>query len=468
MKKTYIAQLVGAALGTLAAASAHASAFQLLENSAVISGNAGAGTAAAAEDASTAFYNPAAMVFMKNRNQISASIDVVKPTAKFKNNGSTLPAATTPANQGGEGGDAGDWTPVPGLNATWGLSDRFSMGLAIGAPFGLKTEYDKGWMGRYQADVSDVQSIDINPSFAWKVTDSFAIGGGVSYQHFSAELSQAVNFGALVGGACPSVASAAVCQGAAAAGAFTNKEGHSTVSGDSNEWGWNLGLAWQVSQTTRVGLAYRSSIEHTVEGDVTFDRPSFGATFDPAVAALTPNGPARVTIKLPDTWTLSAFQQIDEKWSIQGDIARTGWSSIKTLDIYRTNGTLLASSYYNWKDTWRVALGGAYQYSDALKLRAGVAYDQSPVDDEHRTPRLPDNDRTWLSFGMNYAFTKALSMDFGYTHIFVKNAPINDSGYHADYNPGGINTTNPVVRGTVKGEYENSVDILSAQLNYYF
>ena len=467
MKKTYIAQIVAALMAGAMGSGAHAAAFQLLEQNASGVGNAFAGSGAAAEDASTAYFNPAAMPFMAQPSQVSMAIDLVKPTIKFHNNGSTTGLMVPASKAGGDGGDAGSVNVVPDLHITYALNDKMSLGFSFGAPFGLKTDYDPSWIGRFQATLSDIKTYNANPSFAYKFAENFSVGAGVSYQRMEATLEQAVNFGALAGATlCPTLSPACLGQ---TAPLVAGKEGSSSVEGDSTAWGWNLGAAWQVSQSTRVGLSYRSAIKHNLTGDVSFVRPTFAsAGLNAGIAAKTPDGPVSVDVKLPDTWILSTFQQINDQWSLQGDISWTGWSSIKTLDIYRSNGTLLASSYYNWKDTWRVALGGGYQMSPELKLRAGVAYDQSPVEDQYRTPRMPDNNRTWLSLGMNYKFTPVFSVDAGYSHLFLQDTSINDSGYHADYNPGGINSTNPVVRGTLKGDYTGSVDILAVQANYAF
>lgn len=472
MKHTQIARLVALLVGSAAAGSAMASAFQLLEQNATGIGNAYSGTAASTEDASAAFFNPALMPMMERPNQASLAIDLIKPTSEFQDNGSLLPP-TRITNKGGNGGDIGDWTPVPATHITYALNKQWSLGFSVGAPFGLKTEYDPDWMGRFHAVKSDLKTINLNPSVAYRINDMVSIGGGLSYQHFEAELTQAVNFSALM---CASPTVAALCAG----GLLNNYEGYSQIKGESDDWGWNIGAAFQFSPSTRVGVSYRAAIKHKLTGNVTFTHPTVAlpagvpnaaatsALLNASIRAAAPSGPVEVEVELPDTLTISAFQQIDDKWSIQGDIARTGWSSIETLDIYRSSGALLSSSYYKWKDSWRVAVGGAYQYSPTLKLRAGLAYDQSPVEDDYRAPRLPDNDRTWLSFGLRYAVSPAMSIDAGYSHLFVKTPTINDAGYHADYNPGGINTANPVTRGTIKGEYENSVDIFAVQFNYAF
>ena len=111
------------------------------------------------------------------------------------------------------------------------------------------------------------------------------------------------------------------------------------------------------------------------------------------------------------------------------------------------------------QDQWRVALGGRYHVDDALILRLGTAYDQKAVkNDQYRTPRIPDNDRLWVSLGMGYLITKNIGMDLGYSHLFVNNTSIDNT----------FESSQPALNHTLKGDYDSSVDIFSAQLTLKF
>ncbi len=458
MKQKRIARLVAIAIGTAAAGSAFASGFQLLEQSATGLGQAFAGSGANAEDASTAFFNPAAMVFMARRNQISVGVVMIKPTIEFADKGST-PAVLT--RSGGDGGDAGPWAGVPNIHATWGVTDRVSLGFSAGGTFGLRTNYEDDWRGRFLAVKSDLKGKNFNPSIAWRVTDTVSLGAGASYQTFDAELTQAINFSALM---CGNPGVAALC----GAGLLNNNDGFSSLKGSSDAWGWNIGIALQPSDTTRIGVSYRSAIKHHLTGDVTMSYPDvalpvvvpggaqIAGGLNTAIRTAAPSGPAEVDIKLPATWIVSTFQQLDDKWTLSGDISWTGWSSLQSLDVYRANGVLLSSTPYNWKDTWRVALGGAYLLNEQWKLRAGVGYDQSPVPDAYRHARLPDNDRAWVSFGANWALTKSLSLDTAYSHLFMHKTQIYET------------SPQPAASGTLVGEYSGYVDMFGVQMNYAF
>lgn len=102
---------------------------------------------------------------------------------------------------------------------------------------------------------------------------------------------------------------------------------------------------------------------------------------------------------------------------------------------------------------WRYAIGVNYHANSKMTWRAGLAYDQAPVPDAiHRTPRIPDADRTWLAIGGQYRISPKSSLDFGYAHLFVKDSSI-------------FHTTAPP---KLVGAYDNHVDILSVQYTHSF
>ena len=186
------ALIAAAAIGP---GTAGASGFALLEQSASRLGTAFAGTGAAADDATTLFFNPAGMMKLEG-NQLAAGLaSGIEITSEFSNAGST---AAFGQPLGGTGGDAGGWNFVPGAYLTTPLTDDLTIGLGINAPFGLKLVYEAGWVGRFQALHSEIQTINVNPSIAWQVNDRFSIGAGISYQHLQAELTNAVNYSAVV------------------------------------------------------------------------------------------------------------------------------------------------------------------------------------------------------------------------------------------------------------------------------
>lgn len=444
-----------------ASGSAFGSGFALLEQSASRLGTAFSGTAAAADDASTIFYNPAGMAKLTEREFMVVASGVLI-SSEFKN-GNSQAALGQPL--GGDGGDAGDWNAVPAGYFAMPLNERFAFGFGVNAPFGLKLEYDDGWMGRFQALNSEIQTYNFNPSLSWRVNDQLSLGVGVNYQRIQAELTNSVNYTAVVAQGLQNLVAAGQLSPTAVPGlilANAGLEGHTAVRGDDSAWGFNAGVLYEFSDDTRVGLSYRSTIDYTLEGSVRF-RPAttanpIGAGIITAVSApggQLATGPARVDLKLPDIATASLYHRMG-KVELMADVAWTGWSTIQELRIVRNSGDVLSVTPERWEDTWRYAIGATYQLNDQWKLRGGVAHDGTNVPNSTRTARLPDSERNWVAVGAQWNSGNSLVVDVGYAHLFADDARMNqDDG-------------NAAARGFLIGEQESAVDIVSAQVSYRF
>jgi long-chain fatty acid transport protein len=438
---------------------ADASAFQLIEQNASGLGNAYAGQAATAEDASTIFFNPAGLTRLP-RLQLVAGGSVIALSAKFEDGGSTA-APLQPL--GGVNGDPGDAAFVPHAYLSYeAVPGMIWTGVGLGVPFGLKTDWDADWMGRFHSVKSEVKTININPTVAWKIAPWASVGAGVNYQWVEATLTNSVNYSAIAfgtGGAAALGALVASGCGTAAGGC----EGIADVTADTWSWGWNIGAMFEAPTQTRVGLSYRSSMKHRAKGDVEFsNRPTL-------LAAGLPDGPVRATVELPDTASIAVVQQVVPRLELLADFTWTGWSSLKDLSIFRTDTPGipegLTSTPLEFRDSWRLGLGGNYQATDALKVRLGVAYDRSPVKDEFRTPRLPDDHRTWVAGGVQWAFLPQAALDVGFAYLFLSDMPSNLPNVDPDP-PAGFT---PTPKGALVGEYTDpSVFIAAAQLRYSF
>ncbi|MCG8436408.1 MAG: outer membrane protein transport protein, partial [Gammaproteobacteria bacterium] len=237
-----------------------AAGFQLLEHSVSGLGRSFSGTAALAEDASTVFFNPAGMSKLET-SEIVAGISIIDLSTDFDRELS-IDAVGQPLS-GGEGGDIGDAEAVPNFFYTRPINDKFSVGIGVTVPFGLTTEYEEDSIFRYQAILSEVRIININPSFSYKFNDIFSIGFGINYQRMDVELSNAVDFGAVCfGNADPTTCTSLGLLPQSA-------DGLAVVEGDSSEFGFNFGLLVE-NANTRFGFSYRDSIEHNLSGDGTF------------------------------------------------------------------------------------------------------------------------------------------------------------------------------------------------------
>jgi long-chain fatty acid transport protein len=431
-----------------------AAGFSLIEQSVSGLGNAFAGAAAIAEDASTIFYNPAGLARL-GQNDFTVGLHLIRPSVKFTSQGSTI--ATGQAASGSNGGDAGGLNFVPNAYYAHALSDAWRIGIGINAPFGLKTDYEDGWVGRYQALKSEIKTININPSIAYRLSDRISLGAGIDAQYIKAELTRAIDFGTL----CVSqfgqrLGSAAAGAAACASGGIRPGARDGTVKIEGTDWsyGFNLGALFQVSPSTRLGLAFRSKIKQELTGDASFSNPALPGPFAALTASrATTNGGVKANVTLPETLSLSAVTAVDSQWTLLGDITWTKWSRFDELRVHFDNGAPDSVTVENWKDAYRFSLGANYAFSPVLMLRAGVAYDQSPVKDEFRTARIPDQDRTWLSFGLTYKVGPTAFVDAGYTHLFVKNASLNKTEAGA---------------GTLQGEYKTNTNIVSVQYRQSF
>jgi long-chain fatty acid transport protein len=473
---TRIASAVGAALFALSATHAWGAAFALQENSGSAVGNAFAGGAAAAEDASTLWSNPAGMSRLGSP-QVAAAVHFITPSFKFKDEGSQ-PALFQPL--GGSDGDAGSLNVVPNLYAVMPINPQWSVGLGVNAPFGLVTEYDDSWLGRFQAVKSDIKTINVNPSASWRVSDTFAVGFGVSWQRIDAELTSRINYSAALAQGAGQAAAGGLIPAALVpqiVGLTPGLAAKAKVEGDDTAWGWNVGFLWDVTPQTRIGAQYRSSVKYTVSGTASFDYPALPAAPAPIVPVLQllaagvnsaicagpgVNAPGCTSIgisadiKLPDIANLSVFHRLNSQWDVMADVQFTRWSVFKQLEFVRSTGTVLASTPENFDDAWRLSVGATYHWNDAWSFRGGLAYDQSPVNTTDRTPRLPDSDRFWIAIGAQYRFNRNLAVDAGYVYIPMSTADINQ------------NAGSTAANGLIKGHYDPNVNIFSVQLTYTF
>ncbi len=468
-KLSLVGVLAAIMVTTLPCAPAFSAGFQLIEQNGSGLGNAYAGQAAGVRDASAVFFNPAALTRIPGRQAVLA-VNPIGLSATFEDRGSTGPYA--PGFEfplgltSGDGGDAGGWVPVPGGYFSWQVADTVWVGLGANVPFGLTTDWEQGFVGRFHALKSEVKSVNINPTVAFAVGSRVSLGFGASYQKLQATLSQQVHYGGI------SFASAASAGGPAAAGAIAAqlgpvglaREGRVTVEGDDWAWGFNAGALVELSDAVRLGLAYRSKVKHELEGEATFlDAPSFATTgpVGPIGAALNQafaSGPVSTTMELPDTLSVALAYE-GGGFDILADWTWTGWSSVQDLTVVRDGGGELSSVPLAFEDGWRAGLGGNVALGEMWKLRLGTAFDRTPVQASFRTPRLPDEDRIWLAAGIEWKISGKSSIDLGYAHLFIKEASsaLPNMGSETD-----------LPKGELLGAYSGKVDILSLQYSLSF
>jgi len=437
-----------------------ASGFALQEQNVSGLGNSYAGSAAVAEDASTVFFNGAGLTQL-DKASVAISLIDVNVNSKFHNGGS-VNALAQPL--GTEGGNAGGSSLVPAVYASMPVGNTFAVGLGINAPFGLKTEYSNDFMGRFQATKSEVKTMNVDAVFAFKPSNMVSFSVGIDYQKLDAELNNMVNFDAV---AAQVLAAQSVPQGTINTLLAGNPglQGTGSVKGDDSKWGYDLGILVTPTTQTKIGLSYRSAINYHITGTATFTAPtSANGTMQAAIsgarATALADGPITLDIKLPASARLALSQQLGSKFELLGEVSWTQWSTVQALTIVRTSGAVLKNTPENWDNTWRYALGGNFKVNSNFKLRAGVAIDKSPVSDARRTPRLPDNDRTWLSLGAQWNIGSSFALDVGYAHLFAKDADLNQSD--------GYSALQGYPNGNLVGTQKSSIDILGVQGTFKF
>ncbi|HEY9050144.1 MAG TPA: outer membrane protein transport protein [Gammaproteobacteria bacterium] len=443
---------------------AGAAGFALIENSASGMGNAFAGAAAIAEDASTIWFNPAGMTKLSG-SQIVIAGHIISPTADFTNNGSTTNTAQPLSGGDDDGGQTGF---VPNFYYVKNLGNDVVFGVGVNAPFGLATEYDENWVGRYTALESEVMTININPSFAMKATNKLSVGFGLNIQYIEATLSNKLDSAAICQGRLvPLGVPSTTCDSAGLTVAEignptldSNLDSAQSLSGDDWSTGFNLGFLYDIDDASRLGVAYRSSIKQKLEGDVNFDMNAGLAAIisglpSPYNTLFPGSTGVQSTIELPESISVSYYRDVDAKLAFLADITWTRWSNFEELAIVFDPIQPASIVPEDWENSFRYSLGINYKHNDTMTYRAGIAYDETPIKSPaERTPRIPGNDRTWLSLGFGYNMSSDMSIDVGYSHLFVDDTDMDN--------------TDASFGHTVTGTYEASVDILSAQLNMKF
>lgn len=405
----------------LISTSLQAAGFRVGEESVSGLGNAYAGGAAVADDASTVHANPAGMTRL-GRDQLTGGAILIYPDVDFDNTGSVLSDGT--AISGNDGGQGGIPVAIPSLYGVWGyrgdlpfgLTD-LKLGLGITAPFGLKTDYDTPWVGRYNEVTTSLKTININPSAAVRVGRGLSLGIGLNIQRADAKLSQAIDFGS----SCAAVQGTANCLanfGLTPGGS----DGAGTIRGFDIAFGYNLGALYEFSPRTRAGLHFRSQVNYTFDLDAEFEVSNEARAFLAAVGNPTgfTNTKAETEIAIPETISASLYHEVNDRLALMADVTWTHWSRFDELrvnfDDASTPANVITASYNN---VFRLGLGASYRVTSDLTLRAGVAFDESPLDSRFRSGAVPDADRRIVAVGLGYALGDDIRIDVGYSHLFL-------------------------------------------------
>ena len=407
-----------AVIGTLCVGQAAASGFQLREQSVKNLGKANAGSIVG-KDASNVSLNPAAMTNL-DQATVQADVTVIDLTAEFSGGGNVLGSPAAPLG-GGNGGDPGDPTVVPNMSIVIpmkGALEGLTLGASVGAPFGLATEYEHGWVGRYRALTSDVKAVDLTLSAAIQPTESLSVGIGLIYERAEATLSKAIDFGtAVCAQAAPNPATTCFNPAWPLYGLYRpqSADGLFEVQGASTSIGYVAGLQFRPNARFALGMSHRSEIKHDLKGSLDFQNV-------PAILANDArfkDGDGGARLVTPSITTVSASYGVTDSLRLMADYQKTDWSSLRNVTIKRDNGAVVGMEPFDWTDTDFYSIGAEFDLGEGITLRAGVGKDESPTNDTHRTPRLPDNDRMLYSIGATWNVSPALSVDAAYQRITI-------------------------------------------------
>ncbi|EJM56007.1 long-chain fatty acid transport protein [Pseudomonas sp. GM49] len=418
-------KFTGAAAILSVSTSASANGIALNEQSASSAGTAYAGRSSSALDASTIFGNPAGLTKLK-RTEISGGAAVVSVSDDISDAQSSAP-----------GTNKGDSVPlgvVPFAYMSTPLDDRFSIGLGLYAPSGLINDYESGFQGRYHGSYSTTKEVTLQPTIAWRINDYVSIGGGPTLNRFSAKLQNYLATGALNNGQDTLV----------------------TIKGDDTALGYNVGVLFDLSDATRWGINYHSKVSYELKGHTE-------VSGSPSVIPLDGNYDNKIDLTMPESVDTSITHHFNSRWTGYLGTTWKRWSRIKKVEAVNSGlsplgqaaGLGSVTEEMNWHDTWATAVGASWQLNQQWLLRAGYAYDPSPIRNADRSVRVPVGNRQAVTLGGAYSPNSDLTIDFAYGYLWDSKASVkqsNNSGLQPEYS----------------ANYENSANGISVQATYRY
>ena len=440
---------VAIASTALIASQAAGSGFQVREQSAKTLANALSNAAAGAEDASFMAHNPAAIGNIDG-NQVAGGVAYIDASFELQD-AQASPLGGFPSYDRGGSREGGETAVVPSFAAKTQLSDELDLGLAVYAPYGLSTQYDNDWIGRYHAIETELTTVDFQPTLNYRATDRLNLAVGLRAQYADATLSNAIDLGGR-----------GVQAGQLPPQAIGNADGMAEVTGDDWGYGYILGALFQVTDQTRLGVSYRSEIDLTLEGEARFSSndPAGQQVLAGAQAANTlTNGGGTADLTTPANLNLGIYHQLTDRLALMANAEWTEWSSFDELVVEFEDNTPNSLTEENWDNTWAFSVGANYALTPQWVLRAGLGVDESPVPSaEYRTPRVPDADRQWATLGATWMPTPELGITAGYMHVFADDGDIDQD----------VSREENLARGNLAGTYEVSADVVALSVDYRF
>lgn len=404
--------------------SSYASGYLLNEYSVTSLGRAFAGIGVVGDDLSAIASNPAGLQIFDRTFGVQVGATVVTLNGEFSG------TVSNPFEQNAGKARVEIQEVVPNFFAAYALNDRIKFGLGVYVPFGLGTEYAETSIVNSSAIKSQLQVIEIAPSMSFNVWRGLTIGATVNVQYGSATLTQNVP-----------AALAALKNGVKDPQTILGdvKNIYARIYGDSWAVGGSVGIMYDFGETdggdtTRIGVAYRSEVKHSLKGHI--DKSSnmlpnmnedtaLGMLSRGLYAGFNQNSEGTADMYLPNVVTLSFYHKFKAPVGLSATLRYIQWSIFDTLEVTNSG---MDPIHQDWRDTVSAHIGVDWFLHPAVTLRTGFAYDMTPIKDaEHRTARIPDNDRYLLSFGLTAIPHEDWQIDVGYTHLFVTKSSINNT-----------------------------------------
>jgi long-chain fatty acid transport protein len=421
----------------------YGSGFQINEHGAKAMAMAGA-FVGLANDASAVYFNPAALTFL-NGTKISVGASFIRPSSTF-----TGPAPATTESEL----KARFFTPI-NFYITHKINDDLAVGLGVNNPFGLGTEWEEDWLGRYNAVQTEIRTFDITPVIAYKLSDQLSISVGARIMYADVLLTRALQL------AVPANPALGLTQ------PIPMEDGKLELEGDDLAFSFNAAVFYKANKEWSFGLAYKHQVALEFEGDVVSTLSAIPSVI-PAQAvplvqagleAAVPTGKANAPLDAPSVILTGAAFQPNKELTVTADFQYTMWSSYDELRINfeEWQGGVSSVSVRDYEDSFIARLGAEYVMNEKFALRGGFLYDKNPVKDEYVDFTLPDADRIGLNIGFGYNLTESLSVDLAYLFLMFTEREITNSKETLS------DATNPV---PLNGKYESSAHLIGLNFNY--
>ncbi len=398
-------KLTAICVGLLATMLAFSSGFQVNEHNAqgAAMGNA---YVASVDNASAMFYNPGALAFVKGIDVNFSSV-VFYPTSSWTSlDGTQTTDQKTKINV------------LPAVYLSYQLNDRVVVGISEFTQYGLETDWPTQWPGSQLADRTKIETFNVAPTIAFKVTDNFSVGFQANWVGADVLIQKTIN--------------------------FIDQTAWVDMAGDGSGWGESAGFLWKVNKKINVGGFWRSGVDISFDGEVDFTNvptPFLPVLYDGKITA---------GVKLPQTWGLDVAYQLNDKWMVEVGFMNTEWSSYDQLTVLRKDtGGVLSSIPKNWTNVNMYKVGVKYDFSDKLTLRGGYIYDEAGNPDNTLDPSLPDNNRNDFSAGFDWKF---------------KNFTLSTFAMYVRFN----DRTTTTMMENFNGSYSTSALLVGASLDYRF